>query len=265
MGAGAEEPLHESDYAVKLGAVFFETSEEANKTSQAGRYAEAAAQWASMIAAEEPSVPAAMRPVVFAPARAALAELNKRAELTATPTAANLRALFRSVVKGAELVEHAELGDARLPALVERLLAVDAEMGQLLAQPFQVVVDPGDLSETERKALLDQTLEALQKLGLKGVPDAPLQADKRVLTLKAKHGKTTAAPPVHHGMKLPPGAKSCGVDIAARLTQSKATLLELDLSARGVFGVSDQCAVGPLRLAAEAAPFRLVEAAMPKR
>jgi len=66
------------------------------------------------------------------------------------------------------------------------------------------------------------------------------------------------------GVKVPPGARSCGVGIDARLEEGKLELLRAELGARGVFGTEDQCAIGPLRAAANEAPFKLLDAAMPR-
>ncbi len=261
-----QEPLHPSDYAVKLGATFFQVGEEANPLSQQGQYEKAAAKWEEMIAAEEPGVPKEAREQIFKPAKAAAAALRQRATLASSTRPEDARALFRELIRPHEFVEHAELGDARLSALVAKLLTIDPVTAKLLRQPFQVLVESKDLSEPEKKALLEQTVEALQKTGLKAESKAPMQAEKRVLTLVTHRGpvKPPSAELHHPGAKLPPNAKSCGVEIEGRLDEGKTSLLKVELGARSVFGTEDQCLKGPPRMAAELAPFKLLEAAMPR-
>lgn len=264
--AFAADELHESDYAVKLGATFFETSGEANALSIDGGYAQAAQVWTTMIATEEPQVPAAWRAELFTPARDAERELKQRAEWNAAGNAEALRKLFHSMVRGSNLVEHIELGDRRLPQLTGRLLAFDADTGRVLGAPFQVLVEVKDYSDAEKKTLTDELMQGLRKTGLRAETKPPVKEVRRVLKVTAKPGKSLPPPKKLDPLKgkLPATAKSCGIEMSAVLTEDDKVMLKTDLTARAMYGNDEQCRAGPLRLGAEAAGIRLIEAAMPK-
>jgi hypothetical protein len=267
FAAAAEDELHESDYAVKLGATFFETSAEANGISADGGYQQAAEVWTKMIAAQEPGVPAAWRAELFKPAKGAETELLHRAEWNAQGNAEALRRLFRSVVRGSDWVEHAEVGERRLTTLTLRLLAYDADTSRVLGAPFQVLVEVKGYDDAEKKTLTDQLMQALRKTGLKAELKPPVKEVRRVLKISAQPGKTTAPPRKLDALKsqLPATAKSCAIEMSAELTEDDKVLLKkTDLSSRAMFGNDEQCRAGPLRVGADMVGIRLIEAAMPK-
>ena len=260
----ADDELHASDYMVKLGATFMVTAEEANAESADGGYAQAAQLWTKMIAAEEPTVPAAMRAQIFAPAKAAEAEMQNRAAWVDLSTPPALRSLFHSLTRTRDLVENADLSDKRFRPLVQRMLAVDSALGRVLAAPFQVQVDAKDFSDGDKQELFDELMQALRKAGLKAEAKPPVSVDKRLLMVTAARGKTKPPEPdPHHPrLKLAKDARSCAVGLSAVLTENEKTLLKADLGARGVFAGEETCKSGPVQVATERAPLKLLDAAM---